>query len=184
MSYETREGFAKESSEWYRFLRGMIRRVAVTLTSSVKWQILGQRGGSGGDETADLEPFTGIGFYSRPPANGKPEAIVTAYGSAKGAAIVATRDEATRKVGAGDLDEDETCVYNGSARMYVKKDGTVEIRLHGGAAVKLATNDDLAALINIIASTVDGSGALKAAVTAYQGSHPSWPAGTSVLKGQ
>lgn len=183
MTYRTSEDFAREGREWWRLLRGMIRRVAVTLTSSVRWQVLGQRGGQGGDETWDVEPFTGIGFYSRPPSSGNPEAVVVAFGGAKSTAIVATRDEATRKTGAGDLDEDETCVFNSQARVIVKKDGTVEIRLHGGSAKQLVTMDDYNALKDWIHNTMiiaTPSGNSTPGTTAA----PPDATGTSVLKGQ
>jgi len=91
MTYRTSEDLAQETSAFRRFVRGMIRRVAITLTQTAKWQVLGQQGGQGGDETIEVEPFTGIGFYSRPPSSGNPEAIAVAIGGNKTVALVATR---------------------------------------------------------------------------------------------
>jgi phage gp45-like len=185
MSYRTAEDFAREAREWWRLLRGQIRRGAVTLTSSTLWQVLGQRGGAGGDETWNIEPFTGIGIYARPPSSGNPEAIVVAIGGAKTTAIVATRDEATRKLGAGDLAEGETCVFNDKARIIVKADGTVEIRLHGGVAIPLATLADVqairAALDGHSHTYVPGSGT--PTTTTANPAVPA-PVGTTVLKAQ
>lgn len=146
MTYRTSEDFAQETSPFRRFVRGMIRRVAVTLTQTARWQVLGQRGGQGGDETDEVEPFTGIGFYSRPPRSGNPEAVTAAIGGSKTRAIIATRDEATRQAAVGNLEEGETAVYNDQAVIVVKADGTVEIRLVGGLAVALATKADIDAL--------------------------------------
>lgn len=180
MSYRDREDFAKELSEWYRLLRGMVRRVAVTLTSGVKWQVLGQRAGQGGDETWDVEPFTGIGFYARPPSSGNPEAIAVALGGAKSTAIVATRDEATRKTGAGDLVEDETCAFNSQVRVQCKQDGTIEARTHGGTASELAKNSEHADTRTKLNELITAFNAATGATIATLGA----PGGTSVLKGE
>ena len=188
----------KQSGPLERFVRGMIRRVTVTLTTGSLWQTLGYRGGAnakGGDETANYEPFTGIGFYSIPPASGAPEAIVAAYGSTRTAALVAMRDEATRQTGAGDLVAGDVCVYNDLARIIVKGNGTVEIRLHGGVAIPLATMADVAAIGTAIAGATivpnDGGASLKATILAGLSSSlhgaagsTTWPVGTTVLKAQ
>lgn len=199
MTYRTPEELAAQQWPLERFVRGMIRRVAITLTTGVKWQILGSRGQSGGDETYNYEPFTGIGFYSTPPASGKPEAIVAAYGSVKTAAIVATRDEATRQQGAGDLAQGETCVYNDKARIIVKADGTVEIRLHGGVAVSLALKSDVQSIRDYVNNqfcalgghthVVSGAATTTIAAVAAAGANPPTtvpanPTGTTQLKAQ
>jgi phage gp45-like len=188
MTYKSPHELANQGWPLERFVRGMIRRMAVTLTTGVLWQVRGYKGGAnatGGDETPNYEPFTGIGFYSTPPSSGKPEAIVTHYGSTKTGAIVALRDEATRKVGAGDLAQGETCVYNDQARVIVKANGAVEIRLHGGVAVALATYADVKA----VRDALDGHahtylpGTGTAALTTLNPAVPA-PVGTSVLKAQ
>lgn len=201
MSYRTSEDHAQETSSFRRFVRGMIRRVAVTLTQTAQWQVLGQRGGQGGDETIEVEPFTGIGFYSRPPSSGNPEAIAVAIGGNKAMAVVATRDEATRQKMVGDLGDGETAVYNDLAKLVVKNDGTVAALLPNGIAIPLALQLDLTILraaISGAAISVGAGGAATivaacdtAATTACAGlvpprapGTPPWPIGTAVLKGQ
>ena len=108
-------------------LAGMVRRMAVSLTTKALWQIVGFRKSDGTQETRNAEPFTGIGFYSRPPSSGKPEAIVVMVGDANAPVVVATRDEKTRAASAGDLGADEAAIYNTLARAHVKSDGTVAV---------------------------------------------------------
>jgi phage gp45-like len=189
------EDFARETGEVLRLMRGMNRKVAITLTDGAKWQVVGQRGGQGGDETLRVEAFTGIGFYSRPPASGNPEAIATAIGGAKTLALVAQRDEATRQAVVGDLAEGETAVYNDKALIVVKADGTVEIRLAGGVALPLATKQDLQILrsaINTAVISVGAGGAatintacdVAVAALVPPPTPPTWPIGTTQLKAQ
>lgn len=187
MTYRTSEDFAQETSVFRRLVRGMIRRVAVTLTDATRWQLLGHRGGSGGDETFDAEPFTGIGFYSRPPSSGNPEAVAVAVGGSKTTAIVATRDEATRQAAVGSLAEGETAVYNDKAVIVVKADGTVEIRLVGGGAIKLPTLADYEALRNAFNAHVHataGTGTPSGPTPVPSVIPVPVPTGTSVLKAQ
>lgn len=195
MTYRTSEDFAQETSKFRRFVYGMNRRYKVVSTAETKWQVLGQRGGQGGDEAPLFEPFTGIGFYSRPPSSGNPEAIGTSIGGAKTTVLVATRDEATRQAVAGDLAEGETCVYNDKALIVVRADGTVEIRLVGGTAIPLATKQDLDILRTAIGTAVISVGAGGAATINTAADvlvaalvpppvPPTWPIGTKQLKGQ
>lgn len=167
---------------------GAIRRMAITLTAKVLWQLTGFRLPDGTTETALAEVFGGIGFFARPPSGSKPEAIVLMVGDANTPVIVALRDEQTRAKVAGAFKPNESGVFNTLSIVYVKDDGTIEARSTGGTAKRLATNDDLAALINILATWVvvpmDGGAALKTAIQAYQTAHPTWPAGTSKLKGE
>lgn len=115
---------------------------------------------------------------------------MAAVGGTKTPAIVATRDEATRKAAVGNLAEGETAVYNDKAVIVLKADGTVEIRLVGGVAIPLATKQDLIDLRTKLLSwtpvAMDGGAALKLILTTWLGPGPvySWPAGTTVLKGQ
>jgi phage gp45-like len=136
-----------------RSLFGMIRRMAVSVTSKPLWQAVGYRIAAN-VETLVAEVFAGIGFYSRPPRNGKPEAIaVFVGGNTKSPAFVAMRDEKTRAAVA-DIAEDETAIFNSRAVVVVKADGTVEIRLASGVAVALATLADVQALWNFITTMV------------------------------
>lgn len=169
-----------------RRLIGAIRRMTVTVTSKTLWQLSGYQVDK--VETLPAEPFTGIGFYSRPPASGKPEAIAVFAGGAKSPAIVATRDEDTRKAVAGGIAADETIVFSSAAVVYVRANGTVEVRTPSGTALPLATKADLDALKAAINGWTpapnDGGAALKTALTALFTGPPTWPAGTTVLKGQ
>lgn len=185
MTYRTGEDHAKETGDVLRLLRGMVRRMVVTLTSAARWQLLGQRGGVGGDETVQLEPFTGIGFYSRPPSSGNPEAAVAAIGGTATSVVVATRDEKTRQAVAGDLQEGETAVYNDKAIIIVKADSTVEIRLVGGVAIALPTLADVQAIRNALNghthTYIPGTGS--PTLTTVNPVVPA-PSGTTVLKAQ
>lgn len=128
MTWRGSKGFADDATGVIaRLLGGLVRRMSVTLSDSTLWQVLGQRDGVGGDETIDVENFSGIGFYARPPTSGKPEVVTVAVGGAKVTVVVATRDEATRAAMAGGVNEDETAVFNSSVMILVKADGTIEI---------------------------------------------------------
>lgn len=118
-------------------LRGLVRRMGITSGSGPIWKFIGVRMWDGTDETRDVEPFTGIGFYSQPPASGKPEAIVVMVGDANSPACVATRDEATRSASAGDLAADETAIFNSLVRAHCKADGTIELKTILGIAQKM-----------------------------------------------
>lgn len=189
MSYRDSEDHAKETGETLRTIRGMIRRLAVKLTDGVRWQLLGVRSPTGGDEVIDLEVFPGIGFYSRPPASGAPEAIANAIaGAPKARVVVATRDEKTRQaivkaLPGGALAEDETIVYSGAALIHIRANGTVEIRTPGGAAVPLATLADVQAL-RAWANTHVHTSAAAGNPTTVPTVLAAAPVGTTKLKGE
>lgn len=146
-----------------RLLGGLVRRMSVTLSDSTLWQVLGQRGGIGGDETVDVENFSGIGFYSRPPGSGKPEAITVAVGGAKVTVVVATRDEATRAAMAGGVNPDETAVFNSQVMILVKADGTIEIGSGPGMESTIKADTYRAAedtLFEAVATIINAIGAL------------------------
>jgi phage gp45-like len=185
-----------------RSLVGAIRRMAIRVTSRPLWQVTGYEI-DGTTETQQAEPFTGIGFFARPPASGKPEAIVVAAAGAKSPAIVAVRDEKTRAAVAGTLAEDEAMVYGSTALVHVTAGGTVEARAPGGTAVYLATKADIDALRAWLANltlpvTTNGTATSQAGwagppppgglppsppIPAISGAPPT-AAGTTVLKGQ
>jgi len=184
MTYRSSEDFAQETSAFRRFVYGMIRRFAITLTDAALWQLLGQTGGAGGDEIlSDVPAFTGIGFYSRPPSSGgNPEAIGVAVGGTRTTVIVAARDEATRQAVVGDLPPDSAAMFNTQTIIVINPDGTVEIRLAGGAATPLATLADLQALASFVQKmTLAVSGGT--AGPPAPGAVPT-PTGTTVLKAQ
>lgn len=120
--------------------RGAIRRMVVSLTTKAIWQLAGFILGGGKRETMNAEPFGGIGFFARPPASGKPEAIVLMVGDdSRQPVVVAVRDEKTRQAIAGALAENETAMFNDAATVVIKSDGTIEARSKNGAAVPLVT---------------------------------------------
>lgn len=185
----TAEDFANQIGEFRRKMAGMVRRMVVKLSDGGVWQVAGHLLFEGQREAPPAENYPGIGFAARPPAGTSAEAIVVQVGGANQPAIVGLRDEATRaKVSA--IVADEAVVYNSVARVYVKADGTIEIRSHAGAAVLLATKQDLIDLRTKLLSWVpvagDGGAALKTILTAWLGAGPvfPWPVGTSKLKGE
>ena len=190
MTAWTPEDFAKEIGAFRRTVSGLIRRMVVSITDGGIWQMLGhklidptQR------ETRDVELYPGIGHYARPPSNtGNAEAVVVNIGDQNNPAIVATRDEATRAACVNDITDDETVDYNSASRVYVKADGTIEARTHGGTANQLALKSAIDGFYSILNTWTpvpnDGGAALKAAFTAYVGAHVTWPASTTKLKGE
>jgi hypothetical protein len=162
--------------------RGALRRFAISLTAKVLWQLTGPTI-DGVVEVLRAEPFTGIGFFARPPASGKPEAIVAMLGDADAPAVIAIRDEATRAAAAGELTADETAVFNSLAILHFKEDGTIEARpVGGGPAVSLALKSDLDAAkavfdVHAHPGVTVGVGVTGATVTPF----PS-PVGTTTFK--
>jgi phage gp45-like len=168
-------------------LKNLIRRKLITATRGALWKLLGIRGLEG-DETGLVEVFSGIGISARPPASGKPEAIVVNVGGAKAPVIVATRDKATLDAvldQLGELEVGSTLVFSGTAVIYVRANGTVEIRTPGGVAVPLATKADVDAIRNALDghthTYLPGTGT--ATTTTLNPSVPA-PTGTTVLKAQ
>lgn len=114
-----------------RAAAGMIRRMALTLTSEVTWQVTGHELLDGKPETRQAEVFSGIGFFSRPRPGSNAEAILGFVGGSSNPVVVATRDEDTRKRMAT-IQQDETVVFNSVARVLVKRNATVEISSGAG----------------------------------------------------
>lgn len=179
----------REVDPFYARVAGMIRRVAISLTTKALWQLVGHKMPDG-PETFNAEVFPGVGFFSRPPASGSPEAIVVNVGDAKTPVIIATRDEKTRQAVVSALKANETAIFNSKSLVIVKDDETIEARAKNGVAVSLATKQDLLRIIDAIDVAVIALGANPAAAaltalkTALQGLIPVWPAGTTKLKGQ
>lgn len=127
-------------------LRNLVRHYVITKASGAVWKLLGLIDGDGNKEREDAPIFPGIGIWARPPSSGAPEAIVNMVGAATGnPAIVAMRDEKTRAAldaALGGLKEDETAVFNSSAVVVLKVDGTIEIRSWNGTAQRLVTESD------------------------------------------
>lgn len=191
MSYLGKDDLAAQIGEFRRFVHGMIRRMKVLATDGPLWRVLGHNGGSGGDETIDLAPYTGIGIYARPPADGgQPEVLMVALGGAKAVVAVGARDEATRREMAA-LQPDETAIFTSKAIVVIKADGTVEIRSKEGTASPVTpiatTAQIMTALTNAIATlggaTVGGI-TLTALKNALLTLDLAWPTGTTVLNAE
>jgi phage gp45-like len=134
----SRQALAEDTDPRWISVRGMVRRMVLTLTRQVTWQLEGvplpDDHGGVKPEVRNAEVFSGIGFYSRPPATGAPEACVLSLGGdADASVVVATRDEKTRSEVAGDIDEDETALFNSKALLLAKADGTIEVGAGPGA---------------------------------------------------
>ncbi len=126
-----------------RRLAGLVRRVAVKVTSATFWQVVGHLlFDNKTPETLDAEVFSGGGFYWRPKAGANAEAIVVFPGGPENPVIVGLRDEDLRKK-MTHLDQDETAMVNSQVGVFITRDGFVEVREDGGTGVGLATIDEL-----------------------------------------
>jgi hypothetical protein len=171
---------------------GSIRRMAIIATTKVLWKLRGMRLLDGSREEPEVEVFGGIGIYARPPASGKPEAIVVLLGDDGTAPVaVAVRDERTRAAVAGAIEPDETALYNSTALVHIKADETIEARSKNGVAVPLLPAAEMGRFMTALdaaiaaqAANPAGQAALQALKTALQALIPAWPAGTSKLKGE
>jgi phage gp45-like len=126
-------------------VRGMVRRMVVSLTDKVLWQLTGvplpDDNGGVRPEVRSAEVYSGIGFYSRPPKTGMPEAVVLSLvGDASAPVVAATRDEKTRAEVLGDIDEDETAMFNSKVALLAKADGTIEVGAGSGTEPTLKGN--------------------------------------------
>ncbi len=137
MSSGTRSGpldLARSVGSKAREVAGLVRRMVITRTRTAIWQVTGHRLLDGETETRDAELFGGIGFAARPSSEGDVEAIVAFPGGPGNPVIVATRQEAVRRVIGADLDADETQLHNSGTLIRIMADGTVEIRSRLGTA--------------------------------------------------
>ena len=160
-------------------IAGAVRRMAITATTKVLWKLLGYLLPDGTRETPEAEPFTGIGFYARPPATGKPEAIVVMVGEGgRNPMIIAVRDEKTRAAIVGALAADESAMFTSQSVVIIKASGVIEARSANGSAEPLALQSALETLRDHVASLpVGGTGSAPVAC-------PSVGSGTTVLKGE
>lgn len=162
-------------------MRGAIRRMTVALTNKVLWQLGGVRNPDGSIEVEKAEVFSGIGFFARPPATGKPEAIVLMVGlDNETPVVVATRDQKTLAAIAGALKANETGVFNSLAILHVTEQGKIEARLANGVALPIPTLAEVQAMVNKYNGHTH-NGAVGAPVVAERMADP---VGTTVLKGQ
>lgn len=148
------EGHGDSVSTSVRELYGKVRRMAIGVTSSL-WQVIGHLLLDGKIEAKDAEAFSGLGFYARPKAGSNAEAIVIFLGEGGSSpAVIACRDEDVRRVVVGDLDEDESAMFNSSTMIIVRASGVVEIKAPNGNPRRVAFHDELHALW----SAFDGHG--------------------------
>lgn len=165
-------------------LRAALRRMAVTATANALWTLAGAQD----EDDSDVEVFSGIGFYSRPPeTGGSPEVVLVKIGGASAhPAIVATRDERTRQAFTQirDMLADESAMFNSQARVHCLADGTVVVD-DGTGAVELALKSDVQGVKDAIAAAAvsagDGGATFKTNIgTGLSG----FPVGTTILKGK
>ena len=109
--------------------------MVVGLTNAALWALEA----TADEKDTDVEVFSNVGFYSRPPADSDAEAVVVKMGgSSRHSAIIATRDEKVRQAiaAAKDLAEDETILFNSTgALIHLKADGSVEVQAKAGAKI-------------------------------------------------
>lgn len=175
------EELRQEISREFRELKASVRRLSVSITRGVMWTLRGHILADGKRESVQAEVFSGVGFYSRPAPGVNAEAIVAHIGgAASNPAIVATRDEDTRKRVAP-LDQDETAMFNTLTIVQCVKTGKIEARAVGGAAIPLATLVDLQNHKTWDASHTHPAPGGATGVPAVA---PPDPVGTTVLMGQ
>lgn len=170
MTWRDTKDFRDAVSPPIRDLAGRLRRMLIRLTSragspSAIWQLLGHRGEDGRTETVDAEVFSGIGVFARPLGSAKAEAVVVNVGSVEQPIVIATRCEDVRKAVLDQLAENETAIYTSKAVVWIRADGTVEIRTATGTAKKVAHQEDLEALwthVNGLATGGSGSAIIPA----------------------
>jgi phage gp45-like len=175
------ERFARVTDPDLNAQRGAIRRMVVSRASTVLWQLLGFTVERKKETTRGVEVFHGVGISAIPSESGKPEAIVVNVGGATAPVVIASRDEKTRAamVPSG-MKAGETCIYSEGAVIYVRADGTVEVRTPAGTAKSLATKDDVKLLADFVNTLLVG-GTGSAVIPPNTVPRPT---GTTVLKGQ
>lgn len=189
----TPEDFARTISPEARAFRGSVRRYAVRFTEGTHWQMTGHKL-DGDTETKGLEVFSGVGFYSRPKAKAKAEAIAARIGDAQHMVVVATRDEALRRLYKAELegDPDLAAMFNTATIAIIKPDGTVEIRNRLGVAEPTvkgqtyrAAEDTLLAAMNTLAASLSAAiAALSTAAPTFTGGGPAiaaWAAAVTAV---
>lgn len=171
-----------------RDMRGLVRRMAVKLSSGAFWQVLGHLLLDATPEVREAEVFSGIGFYARPKAGHRAEAIVVFPGGAANPIVIATRDEDARKAIAK-LDEDATAMFNSKTVIVIKPSGAVEIRGANGTAHALPTLADFNDFVSKYNEhthyvAVTGTASAQNGVSAIPPALASSSTGTTVLKAQ
>lgn len=156
MTWRSAEDHARETGPLMRFMKGMIRRVLVTIsTNTTKWQVRGVHNSVGGDEVFEAELFPGVGIFAR--GSSSTEAVVLNVGGSKVPVIVATRDEATRRKIASQVGPGEAALYNDSLICILKQGGAIELRTHAGTALAVPTMADFNALRDFVRAQFSAS---------------------------
>lgn len=112
--------------------KAMVRRLRVVASKGVAWALEGHEDGEGNVETGLAEVAQGVGFYARPKAGDRVEAIVVKVGAESGhPMVVALRNQdGVRRLDA--VEDDETAVFNSQVEIRFVE-GRIEIRTIGGA---------------------------------------------------
>lgn len=127
------ERLAREVAPFVRKTLGTLRKMAIRATARAQWVLLGHEKVF---EKPTAEVFSGIGIYARPIDAADAEVIVANISGAGNPVIIATRDETARRAMAADLGPGDTCVFNRTARVIIRANGTIEVT---GSTVKLGT---------------------------------------------
>lgn len=125
-----------------RSISGIARRMEIRLTAGPLWQVVGHLLMDNRTlETRQAEPFTGIGFYSRPAPGANVDAIVLNIAGAQNPMIVATRDEGLRRAienERGEFAEDESAMFNTAVVACCASTGKFMVSTPGGTPHEIA----------------------------------------------
>ena len=130
--------------------RSMVRRFAVSKTSTSLWDLLGFEDDEGSQETTSLETFQGVGYVARPNESHNSEAIAVKIGGKSGhSVIVGDRDNDGLRAFAEKqtIDAGEVAIFNDSVMVKLTTSGEILIGSHGGTFQALATKADLQSLV-------------------------------------
>lgn len=123
-SDSTTEDFRAQNTVDRRNTIGMLRRMAITVTSGGFWQSVGVLLADGvTKETVDAPVFSGVGFTARPKQGSNAEDIIGYVGGSENPCIIATRDEDLRRrvfPKNAPLGQDETAAFNTLAVLHIK----------------------------------------------------------------
>ena len=108
----TSSDLAAGNGQLARKVAGMVRKMMVLFTAKGIWELEGFRALK---ERVRAEVFQGVGFWARPPANAKIQAIVVSVGDSDNPVVIAIRDERTRQAVANALADDEAIQYEREA---------------------------------------------------------------------
>ncbi len=173
-----------------------IRKVAISSSEGSDWGMLGYEfenleDGSTTCEGEGDDPipvFQGIGIFARPLGTNAEGMMLHVGCQADHPILVAVRDEDARRAyveAFGEVAKGELAIFNGqgTARLLIKADGTIDVNAPGGSPVSLAKVAELALLQSTIAAVVPLGGDTGSAIITAVAALAS-PTGTTVLKGE